>query len=485
MKRALILVIFCLNILSVHSQLPYKFVLGGPYDDEPVKAIELNNGSILVSYTSKYNNQFISHNLLTLDQLGNLVDMTELECPGTNFYISEMVQIDDNTIICIGKMEYADHNADICILSISPNLDIRWTKKHRINYPYIHFLSACLNCKGNIAIAATVAETPVVFPSFCMFMEVDMQGDHLQTNYPGTLSNTNILFDIVEDKATGNYLIPAFGLLNYANSFGQFLTVDTIFQITQVDSIVHRVYNCCTIMQTIDSTFLIAGTRNNSSATDISMVKFDRNNQLIRFADIGKTGEVQDYGGLRQSMDFRYPSSIYVAGTINIFIYGDFGWDSSWYVVSSFDSLLTPKWTKYYGGDAYYRLNGVTATRDKGCVLWGTRFDHNTQAEERDLVVLKVTEQGLITGFENSEALKAHDAIVYPNPGRDVLHVQSGPQIAGSAFILYDPAGKIVLSSMLNTRLTALDTSALPAGIYVWYIEKGSKIIETGKWIRQ
>lgn len=487
MKIILFLTAVFLNLSYTYCQRPYKFTLQGPYDEVPQKAIELANGELLVSYVSNYEKEFASQSLLLLDPNGNLDNMVEFDTPSTNYYIVDMLQTNDSTILCIGKMEYAGQNAEIIIMNIKPDLQVRWQKKHSINYAFVKFISATINLNGNLSIAISAGDVVNLYPLFGLFLELNTNGELIRTSYLQTKSIMNLLFDIVQDKYSGNYEIPILGLEEYVDnhSIGQLLTVDTAYQIVNVEILPHELYNCCTIDQLPDSTYILCGTREHGLICDISLIRYNRENEVLNFLDIGQPANIKDYGGLRQSMDFKCNSSMYIAGTSNIDVYTDFSWDSSWYIVSSLDSALSPKWTKYYGGDAYYRLDGVTATKDKGCVLWGTRYDYRTQTEERDLLLLKITEQGVVTDLDDHETTKAHDAIVYPNPGSNVLQVKSGPQIAGAAFILYDMTDKAVRSRALKNQITKIDTSDLPVGTYAWNILHHGKLIETGKWVKQ
>jgi len=77
------------------------------------------------------------------------------------------------------------------------------------------------------------------------------------------------------------------------------------------------------------------------------------------------------------------------------------------------------KWQKYYGGDACYLLMSILATQDGGCVMAGSRYDYQTQNMERDVYILKVDEDGLITWAYNIPEV-TKETLIYPNPGNDL-----------------------------------------------------------------
>jgi len=98
---------------------------------------------------------------------------------------------------------------------------------------------------------------------------------------------------------------------------------------------------------------------------------------------------------------------------------------------------------------------------------------------------LKVDSAGLITELPEHPEARAHDAIIFPNPGREILNIQSGPQISGAVFTLYDMQGRLVLHENINTIQLRLQTSNLPAGVYAWQIVFKNKVIESGKWVKE
>jgi hypothetical protein len=141
------------------------------------------------------------------------------------------------------------------------------------------------------------------------------------------------------------------------------------------------------------------------------------------------------------------------------------------------------RWEKFYGGHADYTLYGLKATKDGGCLLYGTVYD-TTMNYKRDVCVIKVDKNGLINGLNDNNRRLVHDVIVYPNPGTDHLIIESGPQVSGSQFILNTIDGKRIILQTLKDQKTILDTHFLQPGTYIWQIEYQGKIIEAGKWIK-
>ncbi|HNX90153.1 MAG TPA: T9SS type A sorting domain-containing protein, partial [Paludibacteraceae bacterium] len=73
---------------------------------------------------------------------------------------------------------------------------------------------------------------------------------------------------------------------------------------------------------------------------------------------------------------------------------------------------------------------------------------------------------------------------VYPNPGSDYLIVQSGPQVSGAVFRMYNMQGRQVMEERLTSTLLRLNAGSLAAGPHPWQIIFNNNVIENGKWIK-
>jgi hypothetical protein len=205
-------------------------------------------------------------------------------------------------------------------------------------------------------------------------------------------------------------------------------------------------------------------------------------NDIINSECTGNIDTV-DYAGFDQSMAIHSPDTIYIGETHNIdrshAYYSNF---HSWYSLSSLDSLLNIRWTKYYGNTGYNTLRSIMATSDGGAILSGERYDYNYPDNKLDLYFFKIDNQGLISGT-NDDKIKGSNAIVYPNPGKDFLIVEVGIQIQDAEFFLIDINGKTVIHQQLSKPKTLFKTSFLAEGLYAWYIVYQNKRIESGKWL--
>jgi hypothetical protein len=187
-----------------------------------------------------------------------------------------------------------------------------------------------------------------------------------------------------------------------------------------------------------------------------------------------------------RSFDTTNMGEIYFAGTTNVDA-STYPWqeDPSWIFLSKLDNNLEHQWTKFYGGDMFNQIYTVKATQDGGAIMACRTYDYLTQYWEHDILILKVDENGLITGIGDEPPIQMYDAIVYPNPGSRYLKVQSGPQIDGAMFELYDLSGKRVALENLDSRLLEINTGLLMPGTYTYRIIYKKQVVCSGKWVKK
>jgi hypothetical protein len=181
------------------------------------------------------------------------------------------------------------------------------------------------------------------------------------------------------------------------------------------------------------------------------------------------------------TMDFYYPSCIYVGGdhTMPLGI-----WEPvpTWIVIAKMNVNLEIEFEKYIGGDAHYDFKTVTAASDSGILISGTRYDWNTQNYERDAIIIKLDMNGCITDIQNQNKIKVSTAIVYPNPGSEEINIRTA--LKNTIFEMYDMNGKLIISKNLKQNITKINSILLNPGTYTWNVYDKTKVYDTGKWIK-
>ena len=64
---------------------------------------------------------------------------------------------------------------------------------------------------------------------------------------------------------------------------------------------------------------------------------------------------------------------------------------------------------------------------------------------------------------------------IYPNPTNNVLNIKSDSKYIGNNYYVFDNSGKIVLTGLITSNLTILNTENLSEGIYLLSSEDNIK----------
>jgi len=193
-----------------------------------------------------------------------------------------------------------------------------------------------------------------------------------------------------------------------------------------------------------------------------------------------------DFPSAYTGIDFRNTDSIFAGGTRNLDIYNVYHSNQpSWLMLFQTDSLLNLRWERFYGGDAYYVMQKLIATRDGGCLVAGTRFDYQNNENKTDIIVLKLNSEGLLVGQNELQESLLREAIVYPNPGSEAIQIRLAVQHPEALLELFDSQGKLVLSQQLHEKESLINTAQLPPGTYIYRLSAATGLNESGKWVKQ
>lgn len=179
-------------------------------------------------------------------------------------------------------------------------------------------------------------------------------------------------------------------------------------------------------------------------------------------------------------IDFYHSSCIYLGGNHNI--QDILGIEPSWFYITKLNDTLGVEYERYIGGDDYYVLFNVTAAADGGVLLTGTRQEPNMSYLERDGFIIKLDSTGCITGIPENSSITISDAIIYPNPGSNVINVRTA--LKGCVFHLYDNWGRPILSRPLLNNITSISTNTISKGNYYYTVNIKEKTIISGIWIK-
>jgi len=268
---------------------------------------------------------------------------------------------------------------------------------------------------------------------------------------------------------------------------GQLLTLDTLLNVINIDSIPLFLSLYYNIMYPDFEHLYLTGHLTvpfSNPRTDLLVImRMDSSKVILDTAYLGPADTI-NYPGYLKNLDFVDLSNLYFGGTCNQAL-GTFSTNKSYYLLGKLSPSLDILWQKFYGGDMYYNLWSLLATSDHGCILMGSFNDYATMGMQRDMLIIKVDSTGVLTSVQGNDNLVLHDLIAYPNPGQDRLILEFGPQVSGSDFVLSDLNGKEVLVIKLNNSPQIVDAQKLKQGLYVWKVLSRGNLVDSGKWIKK
>jgi len=240
-----------------------------------------------------------------------------------------------------------------------------------------------------------------------------------------------------------------------------------------------------TIRALNDSVFLISGRHiiGTEAESNLSINRIEHLSELV--AEHVVYTDTASFPAIGTSLDFKYNDRIYAgAWQFNPFTPPYFSPYFSnlpgWFILTQFDENLTPNWTRFYGGNAYYVMNGILATKDGGCLMYGLRFDASSDTGQ-DIYVLKVNDNGLLTSTTIPETTS--NITIYPNPTSNYIFFDVGE--AGMYDVsFFDGLGKVIFQGKTpNNR--PVDVRHLPAGVYTYVLADQGEVVSQGKWIKE
>lgn len=481
MKKLIVFVIFILTLLQGFPQSSFEYLYSGPEDCIPGEMIEDSDGNIILPVMC--DNECL---VIKIGSAGDLIDSVVFHTPGFGKHsLYTPVKLDQSEFIILGG--YSTDTANF-LWGATFDYDLNQSNDFKVNVDgrlLSTYLYAIKNHKGNIIVATPYEyENPWIHE--LLIMEITPFGDIINEKYFYITGGGTKLFFNLAQLNNNRYTFLKTGMIQKRNSYVDYVDVDTNFNIKREVELPWSITKQNSIKKLNDSVLITTGQKiyMNNNDFELGLVKTDMDYNLLDTLHFGKS-DTMDYPGLHNNMDFIYPGQIYYAGISNMSMMNPYySTIPSWLMLQKLDEDLNLNWQKFYGGDAYYNLWTVLATEDGGFVMAGTRYDHETQNEERDVYVLKVNENGNV-GWSHNGPARVSDFMVYPNPGSNVLHVRSTAQYQRFRFEMYDMSGTRHLMEAVTNNQARINTAHLPAGTYVYRIyDVEGRLAETGKWVK-
>lgn len=431
--------------------------------------------------------------IIKIDSIGKIIKKAELYTEGqVSGLLRKIHSLNSSEFIVFGMHRHDESsNTSIWIIKMDTSLNVIWDKKIPTEFPQLSRMSYEINNEGNLAFILTLSTLAPNYLKSILFLELTQNGDVVRSKYENTGNPITANGYSIISHSKGYYAFVA-GFASYMpipiTSPSQRLDLDSNFNINRVHTLPNGIDLYMTALKVNEKEYYLAGSEYYTDFyTEIGIQKTDTSNTIIYSNHSGLPGNIADGPAWLECLSAKDDNIIYTGG--NGHDYGGFQICNLLrprsFILSNYDSLLNCRWTKYYGSDtACYYMMDLDATDDGGCIMAGTILSPNTNLDKTDVIIIKVDSEGLITS-SNKPGTRVMQALVYPNPGNDYLMLQTGRQNIGAIFTLHNLSGQELIEQKVNSALQHFSATGLPSGTYVWSLNKGNSVIETGKWIKQ
>ncbi|MEI6062900.1 MAG: T9SS type A sorting domain-containing protein [Bacteroidota bacterium] len=472
---------------------------------------ETEDGAIIMC-TSLSGDSFLKKEyiqFLKINTIGDTIATRKFRLPVDYYDFSQILKNDDDRFTAVGS--------SFNLLPVLPGSGFFSIQNHIIYYTFnsnldsiafksiiqvvdtIQLLSmrdAIINSNNNII---TLCEDMSLHN--IMLLEASISGDSVRSSQLLPIYGTRI-YSITQKKDLTGYLVTCEGGYNQLPSnISHIITLDNNLNFVAIDSLPGECAYISQIHQ-FNNNILVGGRAvriwggipppipppDPYMTEEYCIEKLDTDFNVIKQVFLShvvlnhhqSSDDTISYPAGNQNFSFIDTNSIY---TCHFRAFPPFMYPNSpnYYVIAKFNSFLDLKWQLYFGNDAFYSISNILSTTDGGCFVNGSRYAANSQ--DQDVFYLKLDSTGIFTS-SGEPNMAIHSAMVFPNPGANVLYVEAGPQVLGNYFQLYNLQGIKMHEVRITVSQQQINTVNLPAGMYIWSIVKKGKIIDTGKWIK-
>lgn len=486
MNRLILIVsIIILGISNqVYPQAGFVFRYITPDDEYPNDIIETEDGGFIISApigAYPFDQQTL---LLRINKYGDSIKSLRINLSQGSCYINDLIKLDNGNYLGVGIEKIGTDPARLWLLTLNDSLmiihDTTFSTVFRTCgnlYAFIDHFRNLIIYGGASPIGSPTEQYPFVF-------KFDQNYNYLYFHFY-TNPHGQYVFSMMEKPDYSGYYMSLWGqYLIQTYSQSQFLTFDYSFVVQHIDSIPGELDLYLNTMAFSNQDFLVSGKRTDygTPRTDkIGLLRLDSLFNIKNEVFFGPEDTVT-YPAYNTNLNFLNTQNIYLCGIANQNYSGIFSYDPSYILVGKFDSLFNLSWQKYFGGDMYYMVWSVIATTDGGCIIGASSNDYATQGEQRDIYILKVDSNGIITGINNPPPVQNQESSVYPNPGNDIIYIETKNE--NSTFNLYDLTGRLTYNSTLLPGKNQIPVQNLKQGLYIYKIIENSEVRGYGKWIK-
>ncbi|MDP2237376.1 MAG: T9SS type A sorting domain-containing protein [Bacteroidales bacterium] len=474
------------------SQQTFEKLISNSKDETIQDIIEEENGNFLLAGRSIINeSSSISGYILQLDSFGNILFESTSFPVGDYSWFSSVYKINGNYYLLGTIKETMDPKDDrLWYLKLNPDLQVVDQKTFPLPMKrWFSYINSIVDSDTNFVLTGYATRndtTPggVVFHNHdAFFYKISLEGDSLASHFYTSDIPWHFSFDIIESTDKSNYYAYVSHFISGVTEYdSQRLTLDKNLDSIAIEPIPFYMYDPNSPVYLNETDVLISGKGMGDYPRHHVIAIHNEAGEIINTNHFKKE-PYREQPPMKNGIS-KFGDNIFVGGISNFDIGNPF-WSSqnSWFHLVKVNADLSMVWEKWFGGDAYYFMYNILATRDGGCIMVGNRYDDQTQNQERDVYIVKVNGDGLIV-WEREISMNDRFSIVYPNPGHQ-LNIRLAAQHSQALLSLFDQYGRLVLQQQLTQPESLVETTHLLSGVYLYQLTGSTGLSESGKWVKK
>ena len=190
-----------------------------------------------------------------------------------------------------------------------------------------------------------------------------------------------------------------------------------------------------------------------------------------------------------ENICFSPDGKIYGLGIYNYFMYPPyFEYEANVCYIGVFDKDINylSEWYYQISPDYNHFFDNIYYTKSDDIIITGEIRHKENGVVYYEPYITKFPASAFVN-IEEAHAHNLHLAVVYPNPGGDVMNIRTS--LRDCTLQVYDMQGRMVHQQEITDDVTSVDASGWKSGTYVWELgmrneELGIKMVEEGKWVK-
>jgi len=427
-----IFILLVISSLQINAQSAFDLLIKTEQDEIVKNALELENGDIIIcgGVSDNYVSQTSELGYFAkLNSSGDVILEKQITLTDSFLNFQKLFIKDENSFIAFATSGKISEGYSNKILYQEYDLDFNLLKSKTLNLPPVDDITL-LRIKpykmsdNNYILTGTTHTTEDGYDNYeAFFYKVSEEGDSINSNFLNTVSLLFTGHSIIEKKNNTGYYALVHGYLSPGQVFNLNYNLDTVSYLEIPD----KIGNSGEIKWFNDTSYILTGvdfTDGKGLDHDFAVIILDTLHNIIYNKDFGKLIDTIDWPAPFNSLVYEEGDEfVYLGGVSNLSFYHPWGEIKSFIHFVKTNRQLEPIFEKFYKGDAYYAVLYFNQLSDGGFIFLTTRYDYETQDEERDIYILKVDAEGNLPTSIKEPKIKSHELMLFPNPGKALQRV--------------------------------------------------------------